>query len=60
MKNSVLKPIGKGYVFVELLNYIYTKKENQIEISVSVKYLDQQTKANQISQFDLLLEKAGN
>ncbi|WP_236887295.1 conjugal transfer protein [Clostridium botulinum] len=44
MKNSVLKPIGKGYVFVELLNYIYTKKENQIEISVSVKYLDQQTK----------------
>ncbi|WP_335618150.1 conjugal transfer protein [Clostridium botulinum] len=44
IKNSVLKPIGKGYVFVELLNYIYTKKENQIEISVSVKYLDQQTK----------------
>ncbi|EDT81499.1 conjugal transfer protein [Clostridium botulinum] len=60
VKNNVLKPIGKDYVFVELLNPIYTKKGNQIEISVSVKYLDKQTKANQISQFDLLLEKSGN
>ncbi|WP_434302899.1 conjugal transfer protein [Clostridium botulinum] len=57
VKNSILKPIGKYYVFVES---IYTKKGNQIEASVLVKHLDQQTKANQISQFDLLLEKAGN
>lgn len=60
VKDSVLKPINKDYVFAELLNPIYTKKENQIEVFVSVKYLDQQTKAMQISQFNLVLAKKGN
>ena len=60
VKESVLKPIGKDYVFAELLNPIYIKKGNQIQVSVSVKYLDQQTKATQISQFDLILEKESN
>lgn len=60
VKANALKPIGKDYVFAELLNPIYTKKENQIEASVSVKYLDQQTKVMQISQFDLILEKENN
>ncbi len=55
-----MKPIGKDYVFAELINPIYTKKENQVQVSVSVKYLDQQTKATQISQFDLILEKENN
>lgn len=60
VKDSTLKPIGKDYVFGELLNPIYAKKDNQIQVSVSVKYLDQQTKATQISQFDLILEKESN
>jgi hypothetical protein len=60
VKNNALKPIGKEYVFAELSNPIYTKKGNQIEASVSVKYLDQQTKVMQISQFDLILEKENN
>lgn len=60
VKDTGLKPIGKDYVFEELLNPIYTKKENQVQVSVSVKYLDQQTKATQISQFDLILEKESN
>ena len=60
VKNGVLKPIGKDYVFSELLNPIYTRKGNQVQVSVSVKYLDQQTKATQISQFDLILEKENN
>lgn len=60
VKDSALKPIGKDYVFAELLNPIYIKKENQIQVSVSVKYLDQQTKATQISQFNLMLEKESN
>ncbi|MEA5008173.1 conjugal transfer protein [Clostridium tyrobutyricum] len=57
VKDNALKPIGKDYMFAELLNPIYTKKGNQIEVTVSVKYLDQQTKATQISQFNLILEK---
>ncbi|EHJ02260.1 hypothetical protein CDLVIII_5795 [Clostridium sp. DL-VIII] len=60
IKDSALKPIGKEYVFSELLNPIYTKKGNQIEVFVSVKYLDQQTKVTQISQFNLILEKESN
>lgn len=60
VKDSALKPIGKDYVFAELLNPIYTKKENKIQVSLSVKYLDQQTKATQISQFNLILEKESN
>ncbi|OOM73806.1 conjugative transposon protein TcpC [Clostridium puniceum] len=60
VKDSALKSIGKDYVFAELINPIYTKKDNEIQVSVSVKYLDQQTKATQISQFDLILEKESN
>ncbi|WP_039656502.1 conjugal transfer protein [Clostridium tyrobutyricum] len=60
VKDNALKPIGKDYVFAELLNPIYTKKGNQIEVSVSVKYIDQQTKATQISQFDLTIKKENN
>jgi hypothetical protein len=60
VKDEVLKPIGKDYVFSELLNPVYTRKGNQVQVSVSVKYLDQQTKVTQISQFDLILEKNEN
>lgn len=60
VNESVLKPIGKDYVFAELVNPIYNRKDNQVTVSLSVKYLDQQTKATQVSQFDLVLEKSGN
>lgn len=57
VSENTLKPIGKDYVFVELINPIYIKKENQILVQVSVKYLDQQTKMTQISQFKLVLKR---
>lgn len=57
VSENTLKPIGKDYVFVELINPIYIKKENQILVQVSVKYLDQQTKVTQISQFKLVLKR---
>jgi len=60
VKDEALKTIDKNYVFSELLNPIYTKKGNQVQVSISVKYLDQVTKATQISQFDLILEKVNN
>ncbi|MCO7128210.1 conjugal transfer protein [Sporolactobacillus shoreicorticis] len=60
VKDNVLKPIGKDYIFSELINPVYQKKGTQIHVSLSVKYLDQQTKATQISQFDLILEKNRN
>ena len=57
VNEGVLKPIGKDYIFQELVNPIYNRKENQVTVSLAVKYLDQQTKATQVSQFDLTLEK---
>lgn len=60
VNDGILKSIGKDYVFQELVNPIYNRKDNQVTVSLAVKYLDQQTKATQVSQFDLVLEKVGN
>ena len=58
--DNLLKPIGKKYVFVELVNPIYTKADEMVKVSVYVKYLDDNTKTTQISQFNLLLQKSDN
>jgi hypothetical protein len=55
--DGILKPVGKEYVFQELVNSIYNRKENQVTAVLAVKYLDPQTKATQVSQFSLTLEK---
>lgn len=60
VNEGVLKPIGKDYVFSELVNLIYNRSDSQVTVSVAVKYLDQQTKATQVSQFELTLYKDGN
>ena len=60
VSNQALKPINKDYVFAELINPVYLQMDNQVSVSVAVKYLDQQTKATQISQFNLTLEKSDN
>lgn len=60
VNDGILKPIGKDYIFQELVNPIYNRKENQVTVSLAVKYLDQQTKATQVSQFNLILEKSGS
>ncbi|RHS07508.1 conjugal transfer protein [Coprobacillus sp. AF13-4LB] len=57
---NVLEPVNCDYVFSELVNPIFIKSGEQVKVSVSVKYLDQRTKAIQISQFDLTLEKDSN
>lgn len=60
VNDHVLKPIEKDYVFSELINPIYNRSGNQVTVSLAVKYLDNQTKATQISQFELVLEKVEN
>lgn len=61
-RNDVLHSISKEYLFVELINLVYKKIDDQINVSITVKYLDQQTKATQVSQFELMLEneESGN
>ena len=60
VSGNVLEPVNCDYVFSELVNPIFIKDGEQVKVSVSVKYLDQRTKAIQISQFDLTLEKDSN
>jgi len=60
VNDGVLKPIVKDYVFQELVNPIYNSKDNQVTVSLAVKYIDQQTKATQVSQFNFTLEKNGS
>lgn len=57
VEDGILNPVGKEYIFQELVNPIYNRNENQVTVSLAVKYLDPQTKATQVSQFSLTLEK---
>lgn len=60
VSGNVLEPVNREYIFSELVNPIFSKEREQVKVSVAVKYLDQRTKATQISQFDLVLEKDSN
>ena len=60
VNDGILKSIGKEYIFQELVNPIHNRKDNQVTVSLTVEYIDQQTKATQVSQFDLVLEKNGS
>ncbi|ENQ0442697.1 conjugal transfer protein [Listeria monocytogenes] len=60
VSNNALPTINKDYVFAELVNPVYTMKDNKVTAVVTVKYLDQETKVTQFSQYELVLEKAEN
>ena len=60
VSNNALPTINKDYAFAELVNPVYTMKDNKVTVVVTVKYLDQETKATQFSQYELMLEKAEN
>ncbi|KOY82844.1 conjugal transfer protein [Lysinibacillus macroides] len=60
VQNNALPPIGKKYLFSTLLNPIYQQSGQQVHVWVTVKYLDEITKATQLSQYELILEKDVN
>ena len=60
VEGNALAPVGCDYLYSELINPIFTKEGRQVKVFVSVKYLDNRTKAEQISQFHLILEKDSN
>src|SRR5690625_782807 len=57
VKNNALPPIGKDYLFSELVHPVFQTVDHQIKVWVTVKYLDDITKSTQISQYELVLEK---
>lgn len=60
VKNNVLPPIGKDYLFSELVNPVFQSVDDQIKVWVIVKYVDEATKATQFSQYIFILEKDTN
>ena len=61
VKENVLKPIDKDYIFSELINPVFYHEENRnISVSLAVKYLDKNTKIIQVFQYELVLLKENN
>ena len=60
VSGNVLEPIGMDYLYSELVNPIFTKDGDNVKVKVAVKFLDNQTKATQVSQFELVLHKDSN
>lgn len=57
---NVIEPVQREYQFAELINPVFTKDGENIKVNVSVKCLDDLTKAEQISQYELALHKDTN
>lgn len=61
VSGNVLEPINGDYLYSELVNPVFAKDGDNVNVSVSVKFIDNQTKATQISQYKLTLAKvSGN
>ena len=60
VSDNVLEPIGRDYLYSELVNPIFTKDRDNVKVKVAVKFLDNQTKATQVSQYELVLHKDSN
>lgn len=60
VEGNVLEPIGRDYLYSELVNPIFTADGDNVKVKVSVKFLDNQTKATQVSQYELVLHKDSN
>ena len=57
---NTLEPINRDYLYSELVNPVFTADGDNVKVHVSVKYIDNKTKATQISQYDLVLHKDSN
>ena len=60
VSGNVIEPIGRDYLYSELINPIFTKDGDNVKVKVAVKFLDNQTKATQVSQYELVLHKDSN
>jgi hypothetical protein len=47
-------------IYSKLIDPVFTKDGENLKVNVSVEFIDNQTKAIQISQFDLTLYKDSN
>ncbi|MGI1728135.1 conjugal transfer protein [Streptococcus uberis] len=57
---DVLPIISQNFIYSELVNPIIQKKEKQYLVKIAVRYLDNETKIENIYQYQLTLEKKDN
>ena len=57
---NTLEPINGDYLYSELVNPVFTADGDNVKVSVAVKFIDNQTKATQVSQYELTLHKDSN
>ena len=57
---NALEPINGDYIYSELVNPVFTKDGDNVKVKVAVKFIDNQTKATQVSQYELTLHKDSN
>ena len=57
---NTLEPINGDYLYSELVNPVFMADGDNIKVKVAVKFIDNQTKATQISQYELTLHKDSN
>ena len=60
VEGNALEPINGDYLYSELVNPVFTVDGDSVKVSVAVKFIDNQTKATQISQYELTLHKDSN
>ena len=60
VEGNALEPINGDYLYSELVNPVFTKDGDNVKVKVSVKFIDNQTKATQVSQYELILHKDSN
>lgn len=57
---NALELINGDYLYSELVNPVFTADGDNIKVKVAVKFIDNQTKATQVSQYELTLHKDSN
>ena len=57
VEGNALEPISGDYLFSELVNPVFTADGDNVKVSIAVKFIDNQTKATQVSQYELTLHK---
>ena len=60
VSGNMLETISRDYLYSELVNPIFTKDGDNVKVKIAVKFLDNQTKAMQVSQYELILHKDSN
>ena len=60
VEGNALEPINGDYLYSELGNPVFTKDGGNVRVKVSVKFIDNQTRATQVSQYELTLHKDSN